>query len=374
VIAAVLRDQVHPIEGLYFDAINSVESPQDAPDGAPAYVALDEKTGEGTVVAWYEATTKNVIEAATRYPLNVRGGPGTSIEQGPQGEELYVYGFAWYPRWSRILPEPVISLLEGFYTEGIDHVRSALTQYGAVAHPDYFGGDLGRVTWDEELLSVIAAWGTEFPGAPFMALPDSGTVDIRDEQFAKAIEDGLVAIDETTVADYAASDFPKRTRYSTFQSSEAVIQNLLFPFHSPGNYSELQKFIILGSLFDGRGPLTLSIDMQLDGGFFVPDSGLKTIQIAPSEVDIMFGFEGPYVAKLPHEFSHLLEFRDYNFITERCLPNEDDVVETLKYVLDYMWWVQQYSGNAPYWDWEPINSGLVLANLLAATYANFDCG
>jgi len=42
--------------------------------------------------------------------------------------------------------------------------------------------------------------------------------------------------------------------------------------------------------------------------------------------------------------------------------------------MEYMWWVQQYDGKAPYWDWEPINSGLVLANMIAKSYQNFSCG
>ena len=88
----------------------------------------------------------------------------------------------------------------------------------------------------------------------------------------------------------------------------------------------------------------------------------------------MFGFDGIYFAKLPHELAHKVESRDYDLFAN-CSPTKtDDVVETMKYITEYMWWVQQYSGDAPYWDWEPINSGLVLSNIISGKYQNFSCG
>jgi hypothetical protein len=305
--------------------------------------------------------------------LNVRSAPGIGILTGPNSEEFYVYGFAWYPRWKRILPEPLIELLGDFYSEGIEHVRTGMGNYQAVADPDYFGGDLGLVTWDEELLTQMEEWGPDLPGAPFMALPDSGTIDIRSKLFQQALDKGMIIIDENSVDRYLASDYPQNSNYNTIQPREAVIRKLLEPFRHPNRYSDLQKLIILGTVYDDRGPLTLSIDFNLEGGFQVPGTGEKIVKIAPYEVDLMFGYDGIYFAKLPHELSHSIEFYNYDFITKECLPNEDDIVETLKYILEYMWWVQQYPGNAPYWDWETINSGLVLTRMLNGLYMNFSC-
>lgn len=373
IIAAIKNEDIYIIEGLFIDRIGNLDRFENAPAGAPAYVLVDNVTSDIRIVAWYDASTNHVIETSTGYPLNVRDMPGIGIETGPEGEEFYVYGFAWYLPWERILPEPVIELLDAFYSEGIAHVRAGLNRYQTVAASDYFGGRLNLVTWDEELPALLEGWGIDLPASPFMALPESGTVDLRDVRFQEAIDLGLIVIDEKSVDQYVSSNYPKNSNYTTYQPRSAVISKLLTPFRWPSRYSDLQRLIILGGIYDDRGPLTLLIDFSLEGGFQVPDSGEKVIKIAPSEVDLMFGYDGIYFAKLPHELTHSIEYRDNDFIAERCWPDEDDMVETLKYVLEYMWWVQQYPGNAPYWDWEPINSGLLLATLLDGTYQNFSC-
>lgn len=373
VIAAIESEAIYFIRGLLIDRVGNIENIENASAGAPAYVLVNDVTGDIRIVAWYDATTNHVIEASTGYPLNVRDAPGIGIETGPEGEEFYVYGFAWYPRWGRIFPDPVVELLDAFYDEGIAHVRAGMNRYRTVAAPDYFGGRLSLVTWDEELPVLLEGWGTDLPAPPFMALPDSGTVDIRDVRFEEAIDSGLIGVDERTVDQYVMSNYPTNSNYTAYQPGPAVINKLLEPFRRPGRFSDLQKLIILGGLYDDRGPLAISIDFSLGGGFFVPDSREKVIRIAPSEVDLMFGYDGIYFAKLSHEMTHSVEFRDYAFIAERCWPDEDDMVETLLYVLEYMWWVQQYPGNAPYWDWEPINSGLLIVTLLDGEYQNFSC-
>jgi hypothetical protein len=79
------------------------------------------------------------------------------------------------------------------------------------------------------------------------------------------------------------------------------------------------------------------------------------------------------LSKFAHETSHILEFKNRRFLAERCWPEEDDMIETLKYLMELMWWVQRYPNDAPAWDWEPINSGLVLTSLLAADFPNSRC-
>ena len=148
-----------------------------------------------------------------------------------------------------------------------------------------------------------------------MPLPDSGTVDISDGRFTEAIDSGMIVLDENSVDQYVSSNYPKNSNFTTYQPRDAVISNLFTPFRTQNRYSDLQKLIILGVLYDDRGPLTISIDFNLEGGFFVPDSGEKVINVAPSEVDLMFGFVGIYFAKLPHELAHSVEFRDYDFIS-----------------------------------------------------------
>jgi hypothetical protein len=373
IIAMIRDEEIFMIEGLYFDRIGGLKSPVDAPVNAPAYVRVNHETNEPHVVAWYDKSSDHVIEASTGYPMNIRSNPGVGIAAGPNGEEYYVYGFAWYPPWERILPEPMIELVEAFYSEGIEYVQNRLEKFQTVADPDYFGGDLNLASWDEGMISFMEDWGAELAGAPFMALPDSGSVDIRDVHFQKVLNDGLIIVDESSVDEYILSDYPQNSKYDTNQSKHTVTTKLLTPFRTLKRYSDLHKLIILGGVDDHRGPLLIKIDFDLQGGFFVPDSGDKIIHIAPDEVNLMFGYDGIYFAKLPHELAHYIAYRDHDFIDSRCWPNEDDMVETFPYMLEYMWWVQQYPHNAPYWDWEPINSGLVLARLLNGSFPNFSC-
>ena len=373
IINAVENQEIYLIDGLLFDNIEGYERPEGAPINAPAYVLVDEDTDDGKVVAWYDINTNLVVETSTGYPLNVRSAPGIGITAGANGEEFYSYGFAWYPRWERILPEPVIKLLDDFYNEGIDHVQTNIEKYQLAADPDYFGGELNLVSWDEDLLAVMEMWGPDLGGAPFMPLPDSGTVDLSSESFQKAIDNGLIIIDQNGLDQYLLSDFPKNSTFNINQSQDSVTQVLLKPFQSPNSFSDLQKLIINGIIYDGRGSLTLVIDFDLEGGYFVPASGEKVVKIAPREIDLTFGYDGLYFSKIPHELSHSFIYNKHSFLAESCLPNEDDIVETFSYLLEFMWWVQQYPGNAPSWGWETINSGLILARMLNGIYYNFGC-
>lgn len=372
-IAALEAGELFPIDGLLFESLTGYAAPHGAPPEVVLYVLPDPHAGRGRTAAWQDPATGEVVETATGYHLNLRQAPGMGIVAGAQGQQFYVYGFAWYPRWERILPEPLIALLEDFYAAGVEHVRGGMPQYQEVADPEYYGGELGRLAWDDELPEAMLAWGDAFPAAPFLGLPDAGTIDISDQRFYDALEKGLIEIDQASLERYLASDYPANSIFRRSQTRRTVTSKLLGPFQHPERFSALQKLLILGALEDGRGPLQIIIDLDLHSGIIVPDSGRKVMYIAASEVDLMFGYDGMVYAKLPHAMAHLLEFRDHPFLAEGCLRGKRYVVETFKYLIEYMWWVQQYPGNAPYWHWEPIGSGLALARLLSGYYPDFGC-
>jgi hypothetical protein len=371
-IEAHREGRYHAIKGLLLNTLQSGEDSPVIPPGAPGYVLVDPDTGEERIAAWIETGTGQVYEYPSGYPLNVRSDPGQGSEILPGGEQVYRYGFAWYPRWERVLPEPVIRLIDDFYSTGVEHVHGSLDSYQAVSATG-FGGDLSLVTWDEQLPEIMLRWGTDLPAPPFFALPDSGSVDVSDARFQEALTGDLVRIDEASIARYLSSSYPKQSWYDPDQTGEEIIEKLTSPFRSPGRFSDLEKAVILGAIFDERGPLTITIDFDLEGGYFVPDSGEKELRIAPREVDLMFGYEGIYLSKFPHEMAHVIEARDYPFIDEQCWPHEAHMKETLKYLMEFMWWVQQYPGDAPSWDWEYINSGLTLARLLSGYFPNSSC-
>ena len=356
-------EAVWPIAGLSTDRASGRAN---VPRAATAYLAPD-----GRVVAWRERGAPDVVEASTGYPLNVRNAPGVGTRSGPNGESFYVYGFAWYPRWQRILPEPIIFVIEDYYQKGIQHVRMNMGRYRQVA--SQFGGDLATISWDDSLIARMQSWGGRFPGAPFVYLPDSGTIDIRAARFAEALTQNRVWVDEATVDAYLASDIVRSSRYNQSPTKARVLHVLTQPYRRPEVFSDLEKAIILAATYQGDEPLRIVIDMDRDGGFFVPDTGQKTIYIAATDVDLNLGYEGLLLSKFSHETSHILEFRNRRFLAARCWPEEDDMIETLKYLMELMWWVQRYPNDAPAWDWEPINSGLVLTSLLAADFPNSRC-
>lgn len=373
IVRAILEGTIHSIGGLYFDRAGSIEESNDIPEDAPAYVLLDEITGGMRMVAWFDDQSGDVVELSTGYLLNVRKPPGTGLEAGPNGEKLFVYGFAWFPRWERLLPEPIISLAERFYTNGVDHVRSRLGSYQTVAEPSYTGGDLTLISWDEGLPERMEVWLPEISGPPLAYLPDSGTVDVRDERFRQIFVDERLQIDDRSIERYLTSGVPANSRYDRFQTEQEVKDILSFPFENPHMYSDFHKMLILDAVYGSEGRLRIVIDSGIDGGFKVRDSGEKVMRIAPSELDLNFGYPGLLVAVLPHEMGHVIDARDRPFIDAPCWENEDNMKETLKYMMQFMWWVELYPNDAPYWDWEPINSGLTLARILEGHFPNSSC-
>ncbi len=371
-ITALQTGTVYPISGLLLDT-----SPDAIPESASrkmsfVYILPQDPSGDGPIVAEYNPDTGELIETTTGYPIRVSDNPGVRIEDGPNGEQFYRYGYAWYPRWGRILPEPVIKLVEDFYSHGVAHVRDNLPEYRTVAAPGYSGGDLQRVQWDGMLITRMRHWGEDFPAQPFLYLPASG-IDIQPNRFTRILEDGLAVVEDESIDQYLANA-NNRVPNSQIEPTRASVEAyLLNPLNNPSLFSEMERAIIVGALDDERGPLRIIIDFSMSGGYRVPDSGEKELFVAASEVDLMHEYSGIYLAKFSHEMAHLLEARDYPFIDERCWPEEQHMKEPLKYVLEFMWWVQQYPGDAPYWDWEPINSGLTLARLLTGYFPNSDC-
>jgi hypothetical protein len=369
-LRALAEKRIHPIDGLLLDAAANVEGVE-LPEDAAVYLRVD--PDRTTAVAWHDPTTSEVVEMRTSYRLDVRDPPGIGSRQGPAGESFYTYGFAYYPSWERVLPEPGVELIDAFYTQGVEHVRDTLLRYEAVARPEHSGGDLTTIEWNETVLARMRAWGARFPGAPMFQLPPSGTVDARPERMAQALATGRVVIDEQGVADYLASDDAKNKFGEALPSAEDVKRVVSAPFRQPTRFSDLDRMILLGAIDEGAEPLRIVIDPKIAPGFFVPDTGEKVILMSPSEVTLNFGYNGLVFAKLAHEALHVVTFRARRFLAERCWPEEDDMLETMNYLMEFMWWVQSYPNDAPAWDWEPINSGLVLAHLLNAYYPNNRC-
>lgn len=330
------------------------------------YVTVNVQDGTEQVIGWLDEASGDVVEAHTGYHLNVRDGPGVWVEEGPNGERFYHYGFSYYRRWGQILPDPIIALVEDFYREGAAYVRRHIYDYQTAAQS--FGGDMLLVTWDEGLPERIAAWQPSIP--PFVHLPDSGTVDIRRERFLDALTEGRVVVDEASLAAFVENE---ARRSDDPPSADEVRSALLAPYRSGHLFSDLEAAIILEATYGGADrPLTITIDDGLEGGLMVPRYLDKQVFISPEQVATALLYPSILNGYWAHEMAHVLDFRapQYAFV---ITPAGHSTCEPLKYLLDYMWWIQRYPGDAPAWDWLFINSGLALARLLAEHFPNSGC-
>jgi hypothetical protein len=241
-----------------------------------------------------------------------------------------------------------------------------------VAKPSHSGGDLRLVEWNDSVIERMRDWGNKLPAAPYVHLPLSGTIDINEQRFAEAIKSGRVIVDEDSVEAYRLADRTVR-RFGLPPSSEAVRGVLLAPFQHPDRYSPADRAIVLDAVYGGPEPMRIIIDPTVEGGFFVPDDGDHAVHVAYSEIDLNFRYNGLIYAKLAHEAHHVIEFRERPFLAKRCWHHREDMIETLKYLNEFMWWVERYPGDAPSWDWSPINAGIVLASLLEGYFPNSRC-
>ncbi len=366
-IEAVRGGAVHPIGNAYFTA---VETYGDELVKSTGYISIDVQSGASFVVGWLDEASGDVIEARTGYRLNVRDHPGVWIEEGRHGERYYHYGFSYYRRWGQILPDPIIALIEDFYSAGVAHVSRHLSEYLEAATS--FGHDMHGVDWLPGTLAEMAAWQPSTP--PFVHLPDSGTVDVRRERFLDAVIQGRVTVDRDSVDAYLRSDVARRGSFNRRPDRQEVIDALLVPYRSGHLFSDLEAAVILDATYGGDDePLTIVISAGLEQGFHVPRYRDKEIYVSPDEVaNVLLGYPGALNSRWAHEMGHIVDFRaeQYTFTSP---PPVGSRCEPVKYLMEFMWWVQRYPGDAPDWDWMPINSGLTLSRLLTEHFHNSGC-
>jgi hypothetical protein len=97
------------------------------------------------------------------------------------------------------------------------------------------------------------------------------------------------------------------------------------------------------------------------------------VYVSRDEVaNVLLGYPGALNSRWPHEMGHIVDFRSEQY-TFTSRPPVGSRCEPVKYLMEYMWWVRRYPGDAPDWDWMPINSGLTLARLLTDSYHNSGC-
>jgi hypothetical protein len=365
-IEAVRNGRLHEIGAAYF---TTVQATDDALLIAPGYVTVDVMSGATEVIGWLDEQSGDVIEASTGYRHNVHAAPGEWLETGPNGEQFYSYGFSYYRRWGQIFPDPFISVLEAFYTIGVQHVEQNLDEYATVT--EQLRGDLDRVRWHAGLLDRMAAW--QPLAAPFVHLPDSGTVDVRRERFLRAMIDGNVVVDEDSVDAFLESDEARSSAFTNIPTHQEVIDALRTPYRSGHLFTDMEAAIILEATYSGDDPLVIRISDDLEQGFQVPRYGSKEVLVSPSEIaDVLLGYPGALNSRWPHEMGHIVDFQSSQY-TFRERPAEGSRCEPGKYLMEFMWWVERYPGDAPDWDWMPINSGLTLARLLTEQYHNSGC-
>ncbi|GAB4479003.1 MAG: hypothetical protein Kow00124_24080 [Anaerolineae bacterium] len=366
-IMALRAGAVHRIGNLFI-------APVEEYDGrllkAVGYSVIDPRSGQSQIAAWVDAASGDVIEARTGYRLNVRDNPGVWIAAGPAGEQFYHYGFSYYRRWGRVLPDPVIDLLESFYTRGAAYVAQNAATYAQAAASH--GGDLRLIAWDDSTAPRIRDYLPNPAYAPWVILPDSGTVDIRRERFLQAQIEGRVVVEEGPLADFLSSEVLQASGYNPNPDRQDVIDTLLTPYRSGHLFSDLEAAIILGATYGGgEEPLRVRIAPRLSQGFMVPRSGEKVILVAPDEAaNVLLGYPGALNSRWGHEMAHVIDFRSAQYVFQSAGGR---VCEPVKYIMEFMWWVQRYPGDAPDVDWLPINSGLALARLLTESFHNSGC-
>jgi hypothetical protein len=206
-------------------------------------------------------------------------------------------------------------------------------------------------------------------------LPDSGTVDIRRERFLEALTGGAVIVEERGLGRYLGSDEARSSPFVPSPDPQEVRDALLIPYRSGHLFSDLEAAIILDATYGqgSTGPLLIRISTRLEQGFQVPRNRDREILVAADEVaGVLLGYPGALNSRWAHEMGHIVDFRSeqYEF---RGRPLSGSRCEPAKYLMEFMWWVQRYPGDAPALDWAPINSGLTLARLLTEQFHNSGC-
>lgn len=367
VIEALRAGAVHAISNTQISAVESLA------DGtllkAVGYTIRDVQSGEVRVAAYLDGSSGDVIEVSTGYHLNVIDSGDARIETGPNGEQFYHYGFSYYRPWDRILPSPIINQIDSFYGYGADYIERGYGSYAGLART--FGGDMTLIPWDETTADLVRDWqpAAEYP--PWAYLPDSGTVDISRRRFLEAIQTGQITINSESLDGFMNSTTLSNSGYLPAATRQQVIDTLLTPYRSGHLFTDMEAAIILSATYDGTAPMEIIISDRLNEGFMVPRRQQNVIFISQDEVaNVLLGYPGALNSRWAHEMAHVLDFRapQYEF---RSAGGR--VCEPLKYMMEYLWWVQRYPGDAPDWDWLTINSGLALARLLTDEYHNSGC-
>jgi len=368
VIDAMRSGSLYAIGDAYFTRVDTYNADLLKRIG---YLVFDYQSGAPTVVGSLDPATRDVTETATGYVLNVRDNPGEWLADGPAGEKFYHYGWSYYIRWRRILPDPFIKEAEAFRTIGADNVRRYATTYQDAAEY-YDQGDLTLVPWDDSTVQAVADWTPSLDSPPYLTIPDSGTIDVRRERFQQAIDSNEVAVDRASVQRFLLSDtFLNGYWYSPDVGVQTVVDDLLAPYRSGTLYSDFEAAIILAATYGGDGPLVIRISDGIAYGAQVPRTR-KELNFAGGEVaDVALGYYGTVVSRWPHEMDHVLDFADPRN-TYPVHPSGGSRCEPFKYLMEYMWWVERYPYDQSD-DWQAVGSGLTLARLLTGTYPNSGC-
>lgn len=331
------------------------------------YLVRDRMTGQPRLVGSYDPASGEVIEIDTGYRLRVLDPGPERLVVGPNGEQFYAYGFGWDPRWERLLPQPVIDLLDAFYTRGALYVGRNYGVYASEAAS--YGGDLQLIEWDADTQALIQAWRPDPAYAPWIYLPDSGTIDVSRDRFLRAMIDGQVSVRADPLDDFMRSRTLRSSSYLPDADRQQVIDSLLVAYRSGHLFTDMEAAIILAATY-GEQPLEVVITQRVQSGLYVPRRA-DGVYISEEELaNVVLGYPGALNSRWPHEMGHVLDFRapQYEFRAAGGM-----VCEPVKYIMEFMWWVDRYPGDAPDWDWLPINSGLALARLLAGEYHNSGC-
>ena len=150
-----------------------------------------------------------------------------------------------------------------------------------------------------------------------------------------------------------------------------MIDALLTPYRSGHLFNDLEAAIILGVTYDVGRPLRIVISPRLQQGFSVPRDGRMVVFVSENELsDVIMGYPGVLNSRWAHEMAHVVDFRSPQYSFQAAGGR---ICEPIKYIVEYMWWVQRYSGDAPEWDWVPLNSGLTLSRVLEGRFHNSGC-
>jgi len=364
---------IYPIEGLAVGAVTTEDGLAGVTLGLPAY-----RLPDGTLAS-YLGDDGEYVEASTGYPMNVRKGPGVGTRPGPDGEEFYVYGWIWYEKWGRILPEPLADLLDDFYTEGVAWVGDRLDYLATLAAE--FGGDMALLPWDASTANLMQSWtGDSYQSQPFSRLPDSGSIDVRRSRIP-GVFDTNVVIDMASVTDFLAGPSVGLEGNEPNPTVEQALWVLRTPVRYAERYTDLQAAWLLHAFVGRPESPALEIALVSDVGVGMDSQAWvegRLVRIGPQYFDLAFWLDFGFAGAFIHEMMHQVDSVDGTdgFFTCGSPEHNGHTGEPFKALHVFMWWVQQYEeGMAPWADYPAVVTGGVLGFMLTPTSVglNYDC-